>query len=92
MSVPDYHGAHVGPLLPDRVELSWYEPVSRAAVVRVVAHTCGCQAMAYELCTAGGQGFVRRADQEQGAVHETAWTLVAVARRTFEMILGGQAV
>ncbi|MET8863482.1 hypothetical protein ABZW11_11045 [Nonomuraea sp. NPDC004580] len=92
MSVPEYHGPHLGPLLPDRVELAWYKPVRRTPVVRVVAHTCDCQAITYELCAAAGHGFVRRTDREQGTVHETAWTLTAVARRTFEMILDGQAV
>ncbi|WP_250907545.1 hypothetical protein [Nonomuraea sp. NEAU-A123] len=47
--------------------------------------------MTYELCAAAGQGFVRRTDREKGTVRETAWTLNAAAKRTFDQILQGEA-
>lgn len=89
--IPDYHGPHIRPLLADPVKLAWYEPTQLAQHVRVTAHTCHCRATTYELCAAGGQGFIRRMDRERRTVHETARTLTAVARRTFEQILNGEA-
>jgi hypothetical protein len=88
---PDFHGPHVEPPSPDRVNLSWYEAANRAPRVRVVSHTCECQAVTYELCAAAGQGFVRRTDRRTGAVHETAWSLTSAAMRTFAQILEGEA-
>ncbi|MGA4995570.1 hypothetical protein [Nonomuraea bangladeshensis] len=71
--------------------LTWHEPARRAARVRVVSWTCGCRPITYELCAAAGQGFVRRTDQDKRIGHETAWTVIATARRTFEQILRGEA-
>jgi hypothetical protein len=86
----DFHGPHAAPPLPDHLVLTWREPVRRAARVRVVSWTCGCRSIAYELCAAAGQSFVRRTDRDKRTVHETAWTLIATARRTFEQILRGE--
>jgi hypothetical protein len=47
--------------------------------------------MTYELCSAAGQGFVRRADRDKKTVHETAWMLTTAAKVTFEQILCGEA-
>ncbi|MET8984102.1 hypothetical protein ABZW49_01505 [Nonomuraea wenchangensis] len=57
----------------------------------MVSWTCGCRPITYELCAAAGQSFVRRTDRGKRTVHETAWTLIATARRTFEEILRGEA-
>ncbi|MFI6741340.1 hypothetical protein ACIBI9_51205 [Nonomuraea sp. NPDC050451] len=89
--IPDFHGPHVAPPLPGHLELTWYEPAPRAPRIRVVSHTRECRGTTYELCSAAGQGFVRRTDREKQTVHETAWTLTAVARHTFEQILRGEA-
>jgi hypothetical protein len=89
--MPDFHGPHVGSLLPDHHVLTWYEPTQRASRIRVVSWTCECRPMAYELCGAAGQGFVRRIDRDKRTVHETVWTLTATARRAFEEILRGEA-
>ncbi|GAA3232743.1 hypothetical protein GCM10020216_052280 [Nonomuraea helvata] len=87
----DFHGPHVEPPLPGHLRLTWYEPTRRAPRIRVVSHTCECRGTTYELCGAAGQGFVRRTDREKQTVHETAWTVTATARRTFEQILRGEA-
>ncbi|WP_327587849.1 hypothetical protein OHA25_13270 [Nonomuraea sp. NBC_00507] len=89
--IPDFHGPHVEPPKPGHVILPWYEPANRAQRIRVVSHTCECQVTTYELCTAAGLGFVRRTNREKGTVRETAWTLIATARHTFDQILQGEA-
>ncbi|TDE58147.1 hypothetical protein E1295_05925 [Nonomuraea mesophila] len=88
---PDFHGPHAEPPKPDRVTLTWHEPSIRVPRIRVVSHTCQCQAVTYELCAAAGQAFVRRTDRGTGAVHETAWSLTSAAMRTFTQILEGEA-
>jgi hypothetical protein len=88
---PDFHGPHVAPPRPDGVKLSWHKSTNRAQRIRVISHTCECKALTYELCAAASQGFVRRTDREKGTIRETAWTLTAAARRTFDQILRGEA-
>ncbi|MEU8361246.1 hypothetical protein AB0C27_35050 [Nonomuraea sp. NPDC048882] len=88
--IPDYHGWHVQPPRPDHAQVAWYTPTRRVPRIRVSVHTCGCQAVVYELCAAGGQGFVRRTDRAEKTVHETAWMAAAAARRVFELILSGR--
>ncbi|MFI7128266.1 hypothetical protein ACIBQ1_21375 [Nonomuraea sp. NPDC050153] len=87
----DFHGPHAAPLLPGHLILTWYQPDRRAPRIRVVSHTCECLPTTYELCSAAGQGFVRRTDRDKQTIHETSWTLSAVARHTFEQILRGEA-
>ncbi|MEU6712873.1 hypothetical protein ABZ897_15445 [Nonomuraea sp. NPDC046802] len=89
--IPDYHGPHTQPLKPGHTKLNWYEPSNRVQRVRVVLHTCQCRHTVYELCSAAGQGSIRRTDHEKGTVHETAWALTATARSTFHRILQGEA-
>ncbi|MEQ4725143.1 hypothetical protein [Nonomuraea sp. B19D2] len=89
--IPDFHGPHIEPPLPGHFKLTWHEPTNRVARIRVVSHTCECRRTTYELCSAAGQGFVRRTDREKRTVHETSWTLSAAARHTFEQILRGEA-
>ncbi|MGA5764755.1 hypothetical protein [Nonomuraea bangladeshensis] len=87
----DYHGQHDERPKPGHLVLNWYVPGSRTSRVRVVAHTCECRGIVYELCHVAGQGFVRRTDRIQGTVHETAWTSTTSALDTFHRILWGQA-
>ncbi|WP_157249009.1 hypothetical protein [Nonomuraea typhae] len=57
--------------------LTWYRPTHAEDRSRVVAWTCDCQDTVYELCHAGGQGYLRRMTREDDAVivHEThRWT------------------
>ncbi|MFC4010637.1 hypothetical protein ACFOY2_25645 [Nonomuraea purpurea] len=88
---PDFHGLHPQPLKPQPIRLGWYEPAHRVQSIRVILHTCECRHTVYELCSAAGQGFIRRTDRENGTVHETAWALTSVARDTFSRILLGEA-
>ncbi len=87
----DYHGRHDERAKPGHLVLSWQVPSNRTRRVRVVAHTCECRGVVYELCHVAGQGFVRRSDRIAGTVLETAWTSTTVARDTFHRILLGQA-
>ncbi|MEV0631535.1 hypothetical protein [Nonomuraea wenchangensis] len=87
----DYHGQHSERPKPGHLVLSWHPPANRTSRVRVVAHTCECRGIVYELCHVAGQGFVRRTDRIQGTVRETAWTSTAIALDTFHRILLGQA-
>ncbi|MFI7708779.1 hypothetical protein [Nonomuraea sp. NPDC049480] len=89
--IPDFHGPHVDSPQPGHIKLTWYEPTRRAQRIRVVSHTCECRRTTYELCAAAGQGFVRRTDRDNDTVRETAWTLTAIARHTFDQILQGEA-
>ncbi|MEV0350668.1 hypothetical protein AB0H88_33205 [Nonomuraea sp. NPDC050680] len=70
--IPDFHGPHFGPPQADHVKLTWYEATYRARWIRVVSPSCECNRTLYELCAAGGQGFVRRTDRTEGTTHETA--------------------
>ncbi|MBE1587958.1 hypothetical protein ACFPOI_39330 [Nonomuraea angiospora] len=89
--IADFHGPHVHLPKPDRIKLTWNEPANRAPRIRVVSHTCECKITTYELCSAAGQGFIRRTNRKNGTVRETAWTLTAAARHTFDQILQGDA-
>ncbi|KAB8191505.1 hypothetical protein FH608_030065 [Nonomuraea phyllanthi] len=91
VAFPDLHGPHVEPPEPHHIKLTWHEPTNRAPRIRIISYSCECEAILYELCSAAGQGFIRRTDREQGTVHETAWTLTLKARRTFNRILRGKA-
>jgi hypothetical protein len=88
--IPDFHGPHFGPPQANYVQLTWHEPTLRARWIRVVSHSCECSRTLYELCAAGGQGFVRRTDRAEGTTHETAWMLTAAARSLYERILRGE--
>ncbi|GGO29002.1 hypothetical protein GCM10010116_58140 [Microbispora rosea subsp. aerata] len=86
----------VSPHVPDRrqrgcAKLEWFKP-SNGARVRVLAWTCDCLAIVYELCQAGGQGFIRRTLQNEDApeVRETHhWPLIQ-AREVWADLLTGR--
>jgi hypothetical protein len=61
--------------------------------VRVVAWTCDCRAVFYELCQAGGMAFIRRTLQRDQCpeVGETHRMRVAQARELWALILSGMA-
>lgn len=93
-----YHGVH--PLAPagDHQKLKWGAPfsVQQYDNVRVRRHTCGmesCSHIYYELCIAGGQGFIRRTSSRLGRtrVVETPPMLSTAAERLWEELLHGRA-
>ena len=70
--------------------LSWLTPID-AHRVRVVAWTCDCRAVFYELCEAGGMAFIRRTVQNDKGpeVTETHRSLVRPAREMWAALLSG---
>ncbi|KAB8185810.1 hypothetical protein [Microbispora catharanthi] len=87
----------VSPHVPDRRQpggkkLAWFGP-SDGARVRVLAWTCDCLATVYELCQAGGQGFIRRTLQNEDApeIRETHRWPIARAREVWAALLTGMA-
>ena len=76
-----------------RTELVEWEPsLPRTDRVRVRAHTCVCDSPIYELCAAGGLGFVRRSTGETvTSTDESAWLPVRAAEDLWWRILSGQA-
>lgn len=89
--ISDFHGPHAEPPQDGCTKISWYEPTRRVRRIRVVAHSCECPDLLFELCAAGGQGFMRRMDRAEGTTSETAWMLTAVARDLYGRILRGEA-
>ncbi|MBB6345162.1 hypothetical protein FHU36_001671 [Nonomuraea muscovyensis] len=65
---------HVAMPQSSHVRLEWYPSGLRLHRTRVIAWTCHCRATVYELCSGGGQAFVRRILQlEDGhEIQETA--------------------
>ncbi|WP_133306102.1 hypothetical protein [Microbispora triticiradicis] len=87
----------LSPHVPDRrqpgcTKLAWFEPWGGARV-RVVAWTCDCLAIVYELCQAGGQGFIRRTLQNEDApeIRETHRWAIPQARDVWAALLTGRA-
>ncbi|MCA2180914.1 hypothetical protein LDL08_32515 [Nonomuraea glycinis] len=72
--------------------VEWEPSLPRTDRVRVRAHTCVCQSPIYELCAAGGLGFVRRSTSGSlTGSDESAWLSVAAAEDLWWRILSGQA-
>ncbi|MFC4062273.1 hypothetical protein ACFOWE_28560 [Planomonospora corallina] len=79
------------PLPQSRCErLDWYGP-RLGERVRVIAWTCTCLATVYELCEAGGQGFIRRTVRFDGRreIRESPRWRTATARVMWTALLSG---
>ncbi|MEU8271290.1 hypothetical protein AB0B89_29540 [Sphaerisporangium sp. NPDC049002] len=72
--------------------LTWLPPVD-ATRVRVVAWTCDCRAVFFELCEAGGMAFVRRTVQrnKRPEITETHRMRVRHAWDLWTSLLSGMA-
>ncbi|MEV4176097.1 hypothetical protein [Nonomuraea sp. NPDC049709] len=93
--VPDddrYHSAHVPRPRPGFTRLRW-ERLREGSAARIRDYTCDCQNPYYELCSAGGQYFIRRTWLRNGTVqvHETARGRVAKAMEVWSKLLSGEA-
>ncbi|MFI7453858.1 hypothetical protein ACIBQX_40650 [Nonomuraea sp. NPDC049714] len=72
--------------------VEWEPSLPRTDRVRVRAHTCVCASPIYELCAAGGLGFVRRSTGESPTItDESTWLSVRAAEDLWWRILGGHA-
>ncbi|MEU9887067.1 hypothetical protein [Sphaerisporangium sp. NPDC051011] len=72
--------------------LVWLPP-GDSSRVRVLAWTCDCRSVFFELCHAGGMAFIRRTVQKRKApeVTETHRMGVAEGRQVWQAILVGMA-
>lgn len=84
---------HVPAAQRDHDRLTWLAPCPAPDRVRVVAWTCVCRAVYYELCEAGGQALIRRTVQGDAGnvVRETHRYSIAEARTVWTALLSGQA-
>ncbi|GGK77868.1 hypothetical protein Ppa06_41940 [Planomonospora parontospora subsp. parontospora] len=73
---------HVAMAQRDHIRLDWRMPYRTVERVRPVAWTCICRATVYELCQGGGQAFIRRTVQLDGApeARETPRWLVNIPK------------
>ncbi len=74
---------------PQAEPVEWEPSLPRTNRVRVRAHTCVCESPIYELCAAGGLGFVRRSTGEPPV--ESARLPFRAAEDLWWRILSGQA-
>ncbi|MEO3799092.1 hypothetical protein [Nonomuraea sp. B1E8] len=91
--LPDFHGPHVCPPLPDAESVEWEVPMARFVRVRVLRHTCECKPCVYEFCAAGGLAWVRRTQRREfgETVRESHPTTVGKAEVLWEKLMNGQA-
>ncbi|MEO3805478.1 hypothetical protein [Nonomuraea sp. B1E8] len=84
---------HVPMTQRDHVRLTWLEPCAAVKRPRVVAWTCACRAVFYELCEGGGQTRIRRTLQAEtgDVVHETHQCSTVEARAIWAALLSGRA-
>lgn len=73
-------------------KLAWF-PYSGGERVRVLAWTCECGSVIYELCESGGRAFVRRTvqDEKSPEISETHRVQVDESRAVWAAILTGMA-
>ncbi|GAA4599098.1 hypothetical protein GCM10023194_78240 [Planotetraspora phitsanulokensis] len=73
------------------VRLTWLDPRGDVRC-RVVAWTCDCKALIYELCELGGLGFIRRTVQgDTITVTETHRMPIWQVRQLWAAVLVGMA-
>lgn len=85
----------LAPHLPMRqsscASLDWHAPRDDGRC-RVIAWTCDCRCVYYELCESGGLAFIRRVTQDRPpTVAETHRVRVPEARTTWQALLTGLA-
>ncbi|GGQ11224.1 transposase [Streptosporangium sandarakinum] len=83
---------HVAPLCPDAVRLTWWADPGEPG--RVIAHTCGCVPVSYELVSYRGRFRIRRTRTGREGVERVlsrdSWVRAA-AEETWRRLLAGDA-
>lgn len=76
------------------MQLVWRQPAKGEERARVVAWSCHCRSIVYELRRAAGQSYIRRTEYgENGAtVHETYRWSFKKAAEVWHALLQGQAI
>lgn len=83
--------AHVPIPQVDHARLTWMDP-RLGERCRVIAWTCHCRSVVYELCASGGQVFLRRTVQgTPRTVQETGRTRMAEGQELWAAMLTGRA-
>lgn len=84
---------HVAMAQRGHAVLDWSAPHHMLERVRPVTWTCVCRATVYELCHGGGQAFIRKTVQLDGApvVEETSRWPIGWARLVWANLLSGRA-
>ena len=87
----EYHGPHVV-MPPGREPVEWRPVRDALDAARVVAHTCECRAVMYELCGWGGAYFIRRTvhGSQGDQVAESPRVRLAVAEEWWSRLLRGR--
>lgn len=75
---------------PNHARLTWFtaRPEQRR---RIIAWTCHCDPVIYELCTAGGQFFLLRTDLAAKEVRETRRMRLREGQAVWQALLQGRA-
>ncbi|GAA4569296.1 hypothetical protein GCM10023193_52880 [Planotetraspora kaengkrachanensis] len=81
---------HVAPVQLDYKRLAWIRPPGDSRR-RVIAWTCDCQDVIYELCSSGGQAFLTRTHEGRSLSLETHRASLCEARATWHALLTGLA-
>lgn len=83
---------HVPVRQSNHTKLAWF-PSTGGDRVRVLAWTCECRAVIYELCESGGRTYVRRTVQEEKGpkISETHRMQASEGRAVWTTILTGMA-
>ncbi|WP_285775702.1 hypothetical protein [Microtetraspora sp. NBRC 13810] len=82
---------HVPVPQTDHVRLTWLAPHSGVRC-RVLAWTCHCRSVIYELCASGGQVYLRRTIQgDSPTVQETSRMCTTEGHDLWTAVLTGRA-
>ncbi|MFG6200834.1 hypothetical protein [Nonomuraea sp. JJY05] len=76
------------------MQLAWRKPSKAEERARVVAWSCHCRTIVYELCRAAGQSYIRRTEYDDNgeSVFETYRWSFKEAAEVWAALLEGQAV
>ncbi|MFB9722323.1 hypothetical protein [Planobispora longispora] len=92
--IDELHGPHAATRQANADRIVWREADRRFARIRVTRHTCECRARIFELCAAGGLGWIRLTDrlgEGKTTVLETDALPMRQAEELWWKVLFGQA-
>ncbi|MEO3874148.1 hypothetical protein ABGB18_35550 [Nonomuraea sp. B12E4] len=92
--ITDCISPHVKEAREGHMQLVWRPPSKEQHRTRVVAWTCRCREISYELCRAAGQSFIRRSrhGEEERTIHETYRWPAHKADEVWKALLEGEVV
>jgi len=75
---------------PNHTRLTWFK-ARKEPRLRTLAWTCHCEVVLHELCTAGGQFFLRRTDLATDEVYDTHRMRIRDGAALWQALLQGRA-